>query len=97
MAENLQETLSRLAAKTAMLLQKYAEMASSKQAAEARASELEAENAELRSRLRQTEVDNENLRIVRHVASSPEELAKGKAMISQLVRDIDKCIAQLTE
>ncbi len=97
MAENLQDILTRVVAKSEMLLKKYASMAADKQQAEARAEVLEAENAELRQRLHRLEVDNENLRIVRQVASSPEQLAQGKATISQLVRDIDKCIAQLTE
>ena len=85
MAAELQETLSRVLRKSSILVEKY-------QALLARHDESQALLSERESEL---ERENEFLRMAHSIGSSPEALARGRQMISKMVRDIDKCIAQL--
>ena len=47
--------------------------------------------------IEQLKLDNDYLRMARAINSSAAELSQSKAILTQLVRDVDKCIAQLTD
>ena len=95
MAIDLQQQLERVNAKTTLVLEKYA-----LQRLEQARAEIARLNDELR-RSRQSiealEMRLEYLSVSHTVASSGDELQRAKAMISELVREIDLCIADLND
>lgn len=97
MAIDLRQQLERVNAKTTLVLEKYALM--QQRLAQARA-EIERLNEELRQS-RQTiedmELRLEYLTVSHTVAASGEELERAKTMIAELVREIDRCIADLDD
>ena len=58
---------------------------------------LKADNSRLMKELQQLRQENEYLRLARTMAASAEQMEQNKARISKIVRDIDKCISQLTD
>ena len=58
---------------------------------------LKADNNKLTKELQQLRQENEYLRLARTMATSAEQMEQNKARISKIVRDIDKCISQLTD
>ncbi|MDE6453092.1 MAG: hypothetical protein K2L74_07350 [Muribaculaceae bacterium] len=97
MATDLRQQLERVNAKTTLVMEKYALM--QQRLAQARA-EIERLNDELR-RSRQAaealELRLEYLTVSHTVASGAEQVEHTKAMIDELVRDIDRCIADLAD
>ena len=97
MAIDLRQQLERVNAKTTLVLEKYALM--QKRLEQARA-EIERLNAELRSTrqsIEKLELQLEYLSVSHTVASSDAELERTKTMIEELVREIDSCIADLSD
>lgn len=97
MAIDLRQQLERVNAKTTLVLEKYALM--QKRLEQARA-EIERLNAELRSSrqsIEKLELQLEYLSVSHTVASSDAELERTKTMIEELVREIDSCIADLSD
>ena len=93
MAAELQETLSRVLRKSSILVEKYQALLARHDESQALLSESELER--LRAEVERLTRENEFLRMAHSIGSSPEALARGRQMISKMVRDIDKCIAQL--
>lgn len=97
MAIDLRQQLERVNAKTTLVLEKYALM--QKRLGQARA-EIERLNAELQSSrqsIEKLELRLEYLSVSHTVASSGAELERTKTMIEELVREIDSCIADLSD
>ena len=95
MASELHDRLERLQQKSSLLVEKYQALLLQSQQT-ARALEESTEQASrLQARVEELERDNEYLRLSHTVASTPESVAQVRAMISKLVRDIDRCISQL--
>ncbi|MDE6135984.1 MAG: hypothetical protein K2F97_00740 [Muribaculaceae bacterium] len=97
MAIDLRQQLERVNAKTTLVLEKYALI--QQRLAQARA-EIERLNAELlrsRQTIEEMELRLEYLTVSHTVAASGEELEHAKAMIAELVREIDRCIADLND
>lgn len=97
MAIDLRQQLERVNAKTTLVLEKYALM--QQRLAQARA-EIERLNGELlrsRQTIEQMELKLEYLTVSHTVAASGEELEQAKALIAELVREIDRCIADLND
>ncbi|MDE6160106.1 MAG: hypothetical protein K2F77_00450 [Muribaculaceae bacterium] len=97
MASDLRNQLERVTAKTTLVMQKYALM--KQRLAEARA---EIEQLREQSRRQKAEIEALGLKIeyltVSHtVAPGASELQSAQAMIDELVRDIDRCIAELND
>ena len=97
MALDLHEQLERVNAKTTMVLEKYALM-------QTRLIQARAEIARLHSELRAKEQELEALQLkveyltVSHaVTPGGDELQATKALIAELVREIDRCIADLND
>lgn len=95
MAADLQQLIERLTAKTSILVERYNLVVAQRDAAVA-------QNSELRAALRraQTQVEElsqrvEYLKISRTVAPDRQDLAASRAVLSELVREIDKCINEL--
>ncbi len=95
MAQNVQEIAHRIESKVAaiadhqrLLVQTLEAERAEKQRLLARISELKAEISRLKS-------DNEYLTVVRAVSVTPEQAEQSRTMLAGLVRDIDRCIAEL--
>lgn len=95
MASALQETLARISGKTKVLLEKYYALVSEKESLEAEIAQLREENDQLRRDVDKLQSDNDYLKMARTIVPDTAGLADSKAIISKLVRDIDKCISQL--
>lgn len=97
MAANLQQRLESIRNKALLLKERH-------EALLAEHRDAEAQIAELRAQLtrQQREIVNlrqliEELQVVTTLSHGRDDVERSRAFLSQLVRDIDKCIAELTE
>ena len=97
MANELQQTLARIINKSNILVEKY-------HALERANAELASENEQLveekEKMKRANEIlqqENEYLKMARAIAPDLNNVDSARTTISTIVRDIDKCIAQLNE
>ncbi|MBR5030137.1 MAG: hypothetical protein IKT03_04090 [Muribaculaceae bacterium] len=97
MANELQQTLARIINKSNILVEKY-------HALEKANEELASENEQLVEKIEKMKGDNEllqqeieYLKLARVVAPNLNDVENARTTISTLVRDIDKCIAQLND
>jgi len=97
MAVELQQTVSRIAAKSRIILERYELMKRQLKADAEKIGQLEqdinrmrAENERLRSQV-------DYLKMAAIVAPEREDVERTRALLSNLVREIDKCIADLTD
>lgn len=97
MAENLQDTISRISNKMAVLMERHSVVEQKLKDAEDEIKQKEAENAKLMKEIERLTLELQYLKVARTISRDPEDLAKSKAILVQLVRDVDKCIAQLNE
>ena len=97
MAIDLQQQLERVNAKTTLVLEKYALMQQRLEQARAEIARLNDELRRSRQSIEALEMRLEYLSVSHTVASSGDELQRVKAMISELVREIDLCIADLND
>ena len=95
MASELHDTLARLQRKSAILIEKYQVLLGECQLAQNELDSTRQRVQELEARVEQLETDNQYLRMAHTIAPSPESVAQSRALISKLVRDIDRCISQL--
>ena len=97
MASNLQDTLQRVVNKTYILIEKYRALLEEKRRVDAANESLSSKNVALEKEIERLRQENEYLRLARSISSTPEQTEANRARISKLVRDIDKCISQLTD
>ena len=95
MATDLSETLSRLQSKSSMLLEKYRALEARNGELEQQLADVQSDNAELRLRLERLQRDHDYLVMARAIAADSALAGRYRSVIAQIVRDIDKCIAQL--
>ena len=77
------------------MVEKYHALSAAKEQAVAELQRVQEENKKLRIEMERVKRENEYLRMAHMVAPNAEAAARGKTMISKIVRDIDKCINQL--
>ena len=97
MASNLQDTLQRVVNKSEILIEKYRALLEEKRRVDAANESLSSKNVALEKEIERQRQQNEDLRLARSISSTPEQTEANRARISKLVRDIDKCISQLTD
>ncbi len=97
MASDLQQILERLNRKALNLTERYQTVLEEKNQALLRIAELETLVTTLRGRIQTLERQVEYLSVVTTAFPSREEMERSKARLSELVREIDKCISDLTE
>ena len=95
MASELHDRLERLQRKSAVLIEKYQALLAQSQQTTRELEESIASNARLKAQIEHLEHENEYLRLSHTVAPTAESVAQTRAIISKLVRDIDRCISQL--
>ena len=97
MAENFEDKLPRIRSKMALLLERYKVLETRLQELDEACRKTDAEIRKCRKEIYTLKTDLEYSHVVRAFANSPEQLAQSRAILSQLVRDVDKCIAQLKQ
>lgn len=97
MAVELQHTIDRVNAKMQILLDRYALIRQRRQEAEAKVAELEATLAKLRADNEDLRRQVEFLRIANTIVPNRKDVESSRTLLSELVREIDKCIADLNE
>lgn len=97
MAGEFQQIIDRINAKSQLILERYAMVSRQRSEALERIDELE-------SQLRRLQADNERLsreveflRIATTIAPDRKDVADTRAMLSELVREIDRCISDLDD
>ena len=97
MAANLQQRLESIRSKASLLTERYVELLEEKRAAEAKIAQLQSTLQHQQQEIDRLRQQNEQLRVVTTLSPKREDVERSRAFLSQLVRDIDKCIAELTE
>lgn len=97
MAANLQQRLDSIRGKATLLTQRYAELLEEKRAADAQIAELHTQLRRQQEEMARMRQHIESLQVVTTISRGREDVERSRAFLSQLVRDIDKCIAELTE
>jgi len=97
MAGELQQIIDRVNAKTQILLSRYAEMDRMRKEAMERVMELEAEIGRIKAENERLSSEVEYLRIATTIIPDRNDVGRTRALLSELVREIDKCIAELND
>lgn len=97
MAANLQQRIDSIKSKARLLAERHAELMAEKRAAEAQIAELRSQLTRQQREMTHMRQQIENLQVVTTLSPRREDVERSRAFLSQLVRDIDKCIAELTE
>lgn len=97
MSADLKQRLDSLRTKTALLIKRHEMLEEAATAARQRIRELEQDNERLQKRIDLLNQENEYLRVVHSVSPSRSDAENTRALLAGLVRDIDKCIADLGE
>ncbi len=97
MALDYSAVIASISRKAQVLVERHARLAEAKAQADARVAELEQEVEGLRKALEQARLQNEYLQIAATISPSREQVEEARAMVSNLMREIDRCIVDLTD
>lgn len=97
MAGNLQQTLERIRNKAVLLTERHNVLLKEKQTGDERIKELEATNMRQQQEIEKLRQEVEYLKIVTTINPDRKEVERSRAILSGLVREIDKCILELNE
>lgn len=97
MAVNLQQQLERVSAKALLVLEKYRMLNDEKSALESENERLKADLLSRDRELEQLRQKVEYQRIASTLVPDRADLEQTRALITNLVRDIDRCIADLMD
>lgn len=97
MASDLETTLSRISEKSRFLTERFRVVSRQQAEAERRIAELESELHERNRRIQRLTAEIEYLRVSSALAPSADTVNATRAMIKELVREIERCIADLNE
>ncbi len=97
MAGNLQQRLDSLKSKTQLLVERYARMENARREAESRISELEQEITRKDREIKVLRQQLEQLQVVTTLSPGREDVERSRKFFAELLRDIDKCINELSE
>lgn len=93
----LQQTIERVSTKAQVLVEKYGALLKAKEEADRRIAELEREVEEQRKSIERLTAERDYLQIATTIAPNRKTVERSRAILSGLVREIDRCIADLTE
>ena len=97
MAGSLQETIQNLKAKAAIILDRHDLLVKENEAARERIQQLEATILTLRKEVERLTLETEYLKVATTIAPTGADIARSRAILTELVREIDKCITDLNE
>lgn len=95
MSDNVQDITSRLKAKMAVVAERQALLVSRIEEERAEAARLRTRVNELTAEVAKLKADVEYLTVMRAVAPTASQVEQGRARLAGLVREIDRCIAEL--
>jgi len=95
MPTELKDRINSVTAKAQALRDSYLTLLSEKQAADKQLEQQQLEIGQLQRQVDQLRIDNEYLRVAHTLAPDRQAVDRYKQQISQMVRDIDRCIKQL--
>lgn len=95
MAANIPEILARLNAKVGVLTERYGVVKRQRDEAISECEQLRRSLEDMTAKLEQAQIQIEYLRISHKVAPTPDDVRQSQALITELVKKIDKCISQL--
>lgn len=97
MAGNLQQRLESIKAKAEIITQRYKKVEEQKRAAELQIAELQDTIRRQHKELQNAMLRIEQLQVVNTVVPKREDVEQTRVILSELVREIDKCINDLTQ
>lgn len=97
MAGNLQQRLESIKAKAKIITERYRKVEAEKRAAEMQIAELQATVRHQHAQLQQAMLKIEQLQVVTTLVPKRENVEQTRVILSELVREIDKCINDLTQ
>ena len=97
MANDLKQTLERLRGKTDLLVERYQLLLQEKQQVDLRNEELSSTIKKQQQEIDRLQQEVEYLKVVTTLTPKREDVEKSRVFLSKLVRNIDKCIAELKE
>ncbi len=96
MAADLQQRIENIKSKASLMVERYELLVKAKKAAQLRVTELEAEVEHLRREIAERDRQIEYLKVASILSPDHRDVEATRAVISELVREIDKCINQLS-
>lgn len=96
MAANLQERINKIEAKAALMVERYGQLRQALADARGRIDELEDVIARQKRELEERDRQIEYLKVASVLSPDHHDVEATRAMLSGLVREIDKCINQLS-
>ncbi len=97
MVGELPQRIESVKSKAYVLTQRYTELLATKREADAQIDELKALVAQQDEKIRLLSQQLEYMRVTTTLNPDRNDLAHSRTILSQLVRDIDKCINELTQ
>lgn len=97
MASDLQQQLESIRAKALVMVEKYEKLRQAYASARAEISELKAQVLSRDEEIEKLKLKVEYLSVASTVRLTGEDLVAARAMVADLVREIDRCIADLLE
>lgn len=97
MAIDLQNRLDQIKVKSGMLVERYKQERQQREQLQESVSDCERQIKELKQQIARLKEENEMLKLNGLVNPSREDVENSRTILSKLVRDIDRCIADLTE
>lgn len=97
MPGELQQKIQRIEAKARIIVERYALMVAERDKALERIALLEAEVHRLQQQIQRQQTEAEYLKVAMTIAPTREDTARARAILSELVREIDLCISELKE
>lgn len=97
MAGNLQQRLDSLKSKAQLLVERYARMEDARREAESRINDLELEIKRKDREISVLRQQLEQLQVVTTLSPRREDVERSRKFFAELLRDIDKCINELSE
>lgn len=96
MAADLQQRIENIKSKASLMVERYELLVKAKKAAQLRVTELEAEVERLKREIADRDRQIEYLKVASILSPDHKDVEATRAVLSELVREIDKCINQLS-
>ena len=97
MAGNLQQTIERVNNKAKILVERYATLLKAKNEADMRIEQLSEQVEQMKKTIETLQSQVEYLRIATTLVPDRRDVERSRTILSGLVREIDRCIADLTD
>lgn len=95
MSKGIHNILEGIRSKVAVIADRQAMLVETIRRQRAQVVDLQQQVAQLEAEVSRLRADNEYLTVVRAAAVTPQQAERSRAMLAGLVREIDRCIAEL--